>query len=290
VFGLLSAAACSVPSQPAVSTPRRIISLAPNVTEVLFALGLGDRVVGVTRFCDYPPEVAAIPKVGGYMDPSYESIVALRPDLTILLTSHRDVRRELEKLHIRTMTTPHETIADIRVSIQLIGGVCGVPDRAAAMIGELDRRMSAVRAAVAGRPRPRVLICLERDVTTGQLSGLYMAGRHTFYDEILEAAGGTNASTNEVVTYPEMSAEGVVNVDPEIIVDLTSRKVSGGQPQVAITRQWDRLATVTAVRTRRVYAIVGDYALRPGPRYAQFIEELARLLHPEAFDGSAPRG
>jgi iron complex transport system substrate-binding protein len=282
---LLAWLGCSPPSPHVSAVPRRIVSLAPNTTEVLFALGLGNRVVGVTRYCDYPPETAAIAKVGGFVDPSYEEIVALRPDLVILVSAHRDAKRELEKLGLPTLTTPHETIADIHESIRLIGAACGVAPQATALLANLRAREQAIRRAVEGRPKPRVLVCPDRDVTSGQLAGLYVAGRHTFYGEVLEAAGGENAIAGETVAYPELSAEGVVGINPDVILDVTSRMKPGTPAPAVMVHQWDRLRSVTAVREHAVHVIVSDYALRPGPRYVQFLEEMARLLHPEAFGG-----
>lgn len=267
--------------------PRRIISMAPSTTETLFALGLGDRVVGVTRYCDYPPEAAGIVTVGGYVDPSYEAIVSLRPDLVILLSSHRQARRELAKLGIDTLTVPHTTVADVHEAIRLIGQACGAEDRADALLRELAERSSAVRQAVEGKNRPSVLLCIGRDTASGQLSGIYVAGRDEFYDKIIAAAGGVNAYRDERVPYPQLSAEGIIRLDPEVIVDMVSHINPEDKTPGDIGQQWSQLQTVNAVRQGRVYVIVGQHALRPGLRYVEFMEQLARLLHPEAFAAGA---
>ncbi len=279
LFGLLHSAAAEDYVQP----PQRIVSMAPSATEILFALGLGDRVVGVTRYCDYPAATRQLAKVGGFVDPNYEAIVALRPDLTILLTSHRDVKAELEKLRIPTLTTPHETIADIDEAIRLIGKACGVTERAEVFRGDLQRRTKAVRRLVEGRERPKVLVCIGRDTASGQLSGLYVAGRFGLYDEIIDLAGGVNAYEDDKVAYPQISAEGLLQMNPDVIVDLVSRIEPEGKSPGELKRQWRTVRTVAAVRTGQVHIIVGDHALRPGPRYIQFLEQMARLLHPTAF-------
>ena len=283
-----------LPAAPATAgaredTPERIVSLAPSTTEILFALGLGHRVVGVTRYCDYPQEAKNVARVGGFLDPNYEEIIALRPDLVILLVSHRDARRDLKKMKVPTLTVPHETVRDIHESIRLIGAACGRRTDAAAMVADLDARAAAVRDAVGDAPRPRVLICIGRDTRSGSLAGMYMAGRHGFYDEIIEAAGGANAYTDGSVAFPQVSAEGVITLNPDIIIDLKGNMNPGGDAARDISRQWDRLHVVTAVRTGRVHVIEGDHALRPGPRYIPFLEELARLIHPESFRGEAAR-
>ncbi|MBN2312188.1 MAG: ABC transporter substrate-binding protein [Candidatus Hydrogenedentes bacterium] len=267
----------------APAAPQRIVSLAPSTTEILFELGLGERIVGVTRYCDHPEAAKNIRKLGGYIDPSYEEIVALQADLAILLTSHHDAKRELTKMAVPTLITPHDTVADIHEAIRLIGEACGVPDRAAAMIGGLTHRSEAIRRAVAGKPRPRVLICVGRDINSDQLAGMYMAGRNGLYDELIEAAGGINAYRDTKVAYPQISAEGVIELDPDVIIDLVSHIEPDGRTAEQIARQWAPLRVVPAVRNNRVHVIIGTHALRPGPRYILLLEQLARLLHPDAF-------
>lgn len=283
VFGSAAPAAETV---ALASSPRRIISLAPSITEMVFALELGDRLVGVTRYCDYPPAAASIAKVGGYIDPSYEAIVALAPDLVILIASHRDAREQLEKLRLPTLSTPHQTIQDIHEAIRQIGKACGSAPAAEGLLSQFDRRTRAVRDAVRNQPRRRVLVCMGRDVGSGQLTGIYIAGRNGFYDQIIELAGGINAYTNTAIAIPQISAEGVIRLDPEVIVDLQSDMVSRkGKPGEA-ERQWSQLSMVAAVRDSRVHVLVGNQTLRPGPRYIDFLEQLARLLHPEGFPAS----
>jgi len=264
---------------------QRIISLAPSTTEILFALGLGDRVVGVTRYCNYPPSTSEITRVGGYVDLNYEEIVLLRPDLTVLLTSHRDAKAELEQMGIRTLSTPHETIADIHQTIRMIGNACDRKDRAKSLLDELARRTQAVRDAVDGKQRPRVLICIGRDTQSGQMSGLYIAGRHGLYDEIIEMAGGVNAYQEEAVAYPQVSAEGVINMDPDVIIEIVSDVNPDADPPTGteIKQHWEQLRTIKAVREGQVHVVLGTHALHPGPRYVEFLEQVARLLHPDCF-------
>jgi iron complex transport system substrate-binding protein len=273
---------------PDADRPARIVSMAPSTTETLFALGLGDRVAGVTRYCDHPPAARKIARIGGYVDPSYEAIVSLNPDLVILLTSHREARPELAQMGIRTLTIPHKTIGDIHESIGLIGNACGAEDRAHALLAEFEERTARVRHAVQGLDRPLVLVCIGRDTGSGQLAGMYMAGHEGFYNEIIDLAGGVNACRDEQVPYPQLSAEGVIRLNPEVIVDLVSNMNPAEKSTAEIRKQWNRLRTVTAVRKERVHVIVGNHALRPGPRYVEFLKQLARLLHPGAFAGETP--
>jgi iron complex transport system substrate-binding protein len=289
VFGTILVAllfgAATLPAMADMTTtlPRRIVSLAPSATEVLFDLGLGSKVVGVTRFCDYPSSTSAITKVGGLMDTNYEAILSLKPDLTVLLVSQRDTKRELEKMKLKMLLIPDETLEGIHKAIRSVGEACGAQAAAIRLLDNLTSRSEAVRRAVQERPRPRVLICVGRDVESSSFSGLYVAGRHSFYDEIIEAAGGVNAYTDEKVAYPQLAAEGVIRLNPDVIVDLVGMVKPAGKTAEQIARQWDQLRLVAAVRQHRVHVIVGNHALRPGPRYIQFLEELAHILHPEAF-------
>jgi len=274
----------AVAQEPA-SCPKRIVSLAPNITEILFALGLGDKVVGVTRYCDFPAQAKKITQVGGLVDANYEQIVTLQPDLAILLDSNDEGKRELEKLKIQVLAIPHETIQDIHEGIRSIGRACGAEVRAHEILSDLTQRTEAITRAVKGVSCPSVLICIGRDLEGGQLSRMVVAGRNGLYDEIIELAGGVNVYRVEKVAYPQVSPEGVIHLNPDIIVDLVSKIKPGETTQEEIVQQWNRLRPVKAVRERRVYVIEGDHALRPGPRYIQFLEELARLFHRRQFEG-----
>ena len=129
------------------------------------------------------------------------------------------------------------------------------------------------------------MICIGRETSTGDMTGLYIAGRNTFYDEIIKAAGGMNAYRDTTIAYPQLSAEGIIHINPEVIIDLSACMQNDPAKTSELVRHWDRLRPVTAVKTGRVHCLSGTHALHPGPRYVQFLEELARLLHPEAFKG-----
>lgn len=265
--------------------PRRIISMAPNTTEILFALGVGDRLVGVTRYCDYPAAATKIRKVGGFVDPHYEAIVALRPDLTVLISAHRMLERELSKLRLRTVMTPHEQIDDVHQAITLLGAATGADS--APLLLELERRRQAVAAAIAGRERPRVLLILGLDSGSDRLSSLYAAGRGGFHHELIELAGGENAYRGGRIAYPQLSAEGLLALQPEVIIDLVERLPAEAGSARPYRRQWEQLPMLRALRERRIHTVVGSHALRPGPRYIDFLEQLARLLHPAGFPATA---
>ncbi len=259
----------------------RIVSMAPSVTETLFALGLGDRVVGVTRFCKYPPEAEGRATIGGYHDPNFEAIVALRPDLVVMLVEHRQLLPAFHKLALSTCEVNHQTIDGVLESFTAIGEACGEQQRAAGVRDEMERRLERVRRKTAGSPRPRVMFAIDRILGTGRLETVYVAGPDGFFDRMIELAGGQNAFQGGRVRFPVVSSEGILRINPEVIVDMVSGMSEGRPAEAAILADWQQLSEVDAVRHGRVYVVAEPYAFVPGPRLVLLVEQLARLIHPE---------
>ncbi|MBW2623247.1 MAG: ABC transporter substrate-binding protein [Deltaproteobacteria bacterium] len=258
----------------------RIVSLAPSITETLFALGLGDKVVGRTRFDKYPPEVSEIQEVGGYYDPNYESIVALRPDLVIILVEHEDPEKYLTALGMNLIKVSNQTIDGIMEAIGIIGNACGKREGAELMVASLQRRMKAIREKTADLSRPQVMISIGRNMGSDEFQELYIAGQDGFYDEMLRIAGGLNAYQGRV-KYPTVSNESVLKLDPEVIIDVVTHpgRLEGMEEKVMAT--WERFLGRTGMGKRRVYVLAQDFMVIPGPRFIDTIEELARVVHPE---------
>jgi iron complex transport system substrate-binding protein len=256
---------------------RRIVSLAPSTTELLFALGLGDRVVGVTRYCEYPPEAKSRPRIGGYYDPNYEVLVQARPDLILTLPEHEGIRAELRKLGLPFRTVNHETVRGILESVTDVGAACGVPEKAAAFRSDLEARMRRVRERTAGRARPRVLISVGRMSGDSSLTRITACGRGGFYDDLIVMAGGVNAFEGEIA-FPALSAEGLIAARPDVIVDLFPDLKERGLDPETVRREWTALPGVKA----RVHVVGDSYAVVPGPRVVLLLEELAAAIHPEA--------
>ena len=267
--------------RPPVRPYRRIVTTAPSLTETLYALGLGDRVVGVSRYCDYPPEVRQKPKVGGYHNPNFEAIVGLRPDLVILLAGDERSRSAFGKLGLTTLVVSHKNVEAILDSFVQIGRYGGVEDEAAAITADIEIRMERIRQKTTGLPRPRVLFVIERTVGHGRLEDVYVAGADGFFDKIIVLAGGQNAHPSATVRFPVISTEGILRMNPEVILDMTSGIAGGEHDNEAIVADWQQVGQVEAVRTGRVHAVDQDYAFRPGPRFILLVEHLARLIHPE---------
>ncbi|HXG32933.1 MAG TPA: helical backbone metal receptor [Bryobacteraceae bacterium] len=274
----LSALVVCAPAAP----PQRIVSTAPSITEMLFALGLGDRVVAVTTFCRYPPEAAAKPKIGDYLRPNLEAILALRPDLVLVEKSM--IRRSLALPAFRgnVVEVDDTDLEGVLASIRRIGEACGVPGRAQQLIQQIRWELDQVRRRTAFLPRRRVLLVVGR--TPGRIEDLIAAGRHSYLHELLEIAGGANIVADASAAYVKVSLEEVLARNPEIIVDFgdMSQAVPSPDRGRAVARLWSRYPNLAAVKTGRVYGVAADPFVVPGPRVAQAARRLAALLHPEA--------
>jgi len=259
----------------------RIVSLAPSITEILFALGLGDRIKGVTRYCNYPPEALAIAKIGGFLDPNYEAVVALKPDLVIMVGGYGEAKGRLEELGCKTLEVNHLSIAGILDSMMTIGRVCGRPDRAREMVADIKSRMAFVQAKTRGLPRPRVLISIDRSLGSGTIQDVYIVGHDKFYNTMIELAGGQNAYQGKDIKFPVISGEGILRADPEVIIDMIPALLEKGWNERSILDEWTTLPGLEAVSHGRIYAFSQDFAVRPGPRFIYFLERLSRVIHPE---------
>ena len=257
----------------------RIASLAPSITEVLFAVGMGDRVAGVTRFCLHPPAATAKPKIGGYFDPNYEAIIALDPDLVILLDTHTQVRDHLAALDKTVMAVDHQSIDGILDSIERIAEAGGRGEAGAALAADIRRRMAAIAERTGGRARPRVLVSAGRTLGSGSLEQIYIAGKGNFYTQLVELAGGTNAYEGGI-SFPSVSAEGVIHMNPDVIVEMVGNTEVQGLSPEAIAAEWQVLRHVNAVTNGQIHVFTEDYAVIPGPRFILTLEKLARALHP----------
>jgi len=273
------------PLQPEVSPfwqCRRIVSMAPSITETLYALGLGDKVVGVTRFCKYPPQAESKKKVGGYYDPNFEAIVALKPDLIVMLEEHEQALTGFAKLNLETLVVSHQTIDGIIESFRQIGRVCGRGPEGRRLAREYQNRMEKIRTITRDLPRLRVLMALDRTFGTGHLADVYIVGPDNYFDRIIELAGGQNVYREQGVRYPVVSPEGILRLNPDVIIDLVPPGMAGQLDRKTIMADWKELGEVNAVKNGRVLVFDQDYACVPGPRFIKLAEDLARVLHPEA--------
>jgi iron complex transport system substrate-binding protein len=271
----------SVSESIVAASPQRIVSLAPSLTETLFALGLGDRVVGVTRFCAHPPEARELPQVGGYLDPNYEALVAMEPDLVVLIPSSAETGRRLESLGIPVLRVDQHDVAGVLQSITVLAETCGVPGRGAELRASIEKRLTSVAGLVAGIPRPRTVVVVGHDVGGGVVRRVWAAGPDTFYDDVLAVAGGVNAVVGGISRYPELSREGLAALDPDVVLDVIAGVEERGIDLDEIRAGWRELVELRVVREARVSILEGDVMVVPGPRLPEMVERIARALHPE---------
>jgi len=255
--------------------PKRLIALAPNLTEILYALGLGDRVVGVTNHCNYPAEASLKPKVGSYIHLNVEQIISLSPDLVIGTVdgNERYVLDLLEQAHIKVFFVNPRNVRQAIEAISTIGVVCGLPDKARQLSGELTLRVNRVVEAVRDSERPLVFLQIN-------IQPIMTVNRNTVHHDLIHLAGGDNMTADEPVTYPRISLEEVIHRKPEVIV-ISSMEREGRFEKAR--QDWLQWTSIPAVQMGRVHLIDSDLIDRPSPRVVDGLEIMAKLLHPEAF-------
>jgi cobalamin transport system substrate-binding protein len=273
--GLLASAAvgCNAPRIATATGTPRIVSLAPSVTETLFALGAGAEVVGVSQYCDYPPPARRLPKIGTFLTPNVEEIVALRPTLVIGLLTSSDLReiRALQTMGIATLMVDDGSVAKIELSIEKIGDGTGRPRVARDLVAQIRARINGMRERLAAVQPIRVLMVVGHQP-------LVAVGPGTYLDELLTLARARNIADLSTQSWPRLTLEYIIASRPEVILDGQM----GTDPH-APARFWSRYQSIPAVRERRVFGYPDDPTLHPGPRVPKTLELLARLIHPEAF-------
>jgi iron complex transport system substrate-binding protein len=273
---VLSAQSAAPVSQP----PARIVSTSPSITETLFALGLGNSVVGVSSYCRFPEQVAKLPKVGTFLKPDAEIIAQLHPDVAIIHAGPNQVPQQLAALHIGIVTVDRGTLASVYSTIKTIGAATGVAARATALVSDIERRLDAVRTASAKHPPRRVLVIVGRQ--PGTLTDLIGVGRGSYLNDLVSLAGGVNVlSDPSLPEYPRVSMESIIRLAPDVIVDAgdmgeTVEEHKRRQPTTE--NLWKKQVNVKAARTGDVHAVTSDAFVVPGPRVVEAAETMASWI------------
>jgi len=255
--------------------PRRIVSLVPDITETLFALGLGDEIVGVTQFSDFPPAARKKPKVGPYIDINIEAVIDLKPDLILgsgAGNSRMQVKR-LERLGLPVFVVYPKDLDGILTAIHRIAGVVGKEGKGKTIVREMKQRIEWVSQRVAGRGKPKVFLQIGRDP-------IFTVSRGSFAHDLISLAGGDNIAKDARIPYPSFSLEEVILRAPEVII-VSSMYVRGNHSHWL--DEWKKWTVLPAVRNNRLYPIDSDLIDRPSPRIVDGLEEMVRMIHPEAF-------
>ncbi len=269
------------PIAHAQAPAKRVVSLVPAVTEMLFAVGAGSQVAGVGSYDNFPPETKALPRVGALLDPDVERIISLRPDLVITYGSQVDLEKQLSRAGIRTLSYRNGGVANVLQTLRDVGRVTGHAAEGDRRAKEIEGRLDAIRAKVKGRRRPKTLLAFDRQPRT--LQQMYVAGGRGFLNEMLDIAGGDNVFADDRRESVQPSHEILLVRAPEVIVELRATGLAAAIGEREEKAAWLALPSIPAVRSGRIHMLNGDYLVVPGPRIAAAAETLARALHPDAF-------
>ena len=272
---------CLLAVSGAQAEPKRIVSTSPSITEALFALGLGARVVGVSNYCEYPPQVKDLPRVGTFLRPDPELIARLRPDLVILHKLPNDVTDRLGALHIPYAVVDRGGLTDAYMEIQQIGEAVGAKAQAEALAAKIRSRLDKVRSQSTQQKKLSVVLVIGRE--PGTLAGLILVGRDLFLDDLIEVAGGTNPiARDSSQPYPHVSLETILRINPDVLIDMGDMGATEQERErkAAENRDlWKQVSNLSAVKKGRVYSLTSTAFVVPGPRVTEAAEILFTLLH-----------
>jgi iron complex transport system substrate-binding protein len=281
-IGQISAVSHHQGATPPTPQVTRIISLVPAATEMLFAVGAGPRVVGVSSYDSYPPEVKTRPSVGALIDPNVERILSMKPDLVVIYATQIDLKQQLSRAGIAVFEYRHAGLADVTQTIRAIGARTGDTPQADAVASRIERDLDGIRAKVQELRKPRTLVVFGREPRS--LRGLYASGGIGFLSDMLETAGGTNVFADIRLQAVQASSEQVLAARPDVILETRSSSPAlRAGDRAAELDAWRTLASVPAVRSGRIFFLFDDRIVVPGPRVAEGTLQMARALHPEAF-------
>jgi iron complex transport system substrate-binding protein len=285
---LLFAGCAGGPINPAVNSqrpndeaaPQRIVSLSPNVTEVLYGIGAWPQVIAVSEYCTFPEDVKNKPRVNGWDRTNLEQVAALKPDFVIGVEAQEPfVRDKLDKLGVRSLFLKGQKLADVFRSIVEIGRSTGHEAAAIELSTRSEHEVEEVRQAVANLSRPRVLCVVDR--LPGTIRDLYTATRGSYLDELIQIAGGEPVAPPGDQGYGKITKEAVLSLNPEVIIDMVQgSKGKFGEDPITV---WNELAEVEAVRNKRIYPMTDPSVIHPSQFVGQTARTFARVLHPEKF-------
>ncbi len=264
--------------RPAVTGSERIVSLAPAITEIVYAFSMEDRLVGVTDYCDYPDEARMKESVGGFINPNLEKIIALDPDVVVVSKNGglKGITRKLHEFGIPVSIVAFYSLADLYDAFRTVAALGDIPERGDAEVRRFTEKIAACRTALTGVPPVKVIFIRWRDP-------LSVAANGSLEDEIITVAGGTNIVAGSRTRYPVYTAEAIALAAPDVIIDASYYNTPTAAERAEIARFWQKFAHLAAVKHDQVYIMRTDLHSVPGPRTIQFIDEMAYILHPDLF-------
>ena len=261
--------------------PTRIISLVPSATEMLFAMGAGPRVVAVSSYDHYPPEVERLPRVGALVDPDVERILSLRPDLVIAYSSQTDFLAQLERARIPVYFYRHGSLADITRGMRDLGSRLGLTAEAGAAAARIDRGLTDIRTRLAGKRRPRTMLVIGREPQS--LRAINVCGGYGFLHDLLDLTGGENIFAEIKRESMMVATETILARAPEVIIELHYSDTASREAEASEREAWNMLPGVPAVKNGRIYLLYGGELVVPGPRVVLTAQAFARALHPDVL-------
>jgi iron complex transport system substrate-binding protein len=258
-------------------SPWRIITISPNAAEIICALNVCDRLVGVDKFCVHPPELAERPRVGGLFDPDIERIISLRPDLVVLRGRNESLERLCERQGIDLFLDRTERLADIENCVLELGRKLNRGEEAQEIVRRFRERLETLRRRSAGRPRPRVLMTISR--RPDAIANVMTAAKGSFLDDMLELAGGINAFGHMDMAYPPISPEAIVAQRPDVIIEFMPELSAAEAARRQWAEAWSSLGMVPAAATGRIHVVTDANALVPSPRVLDVAEKICTILH-----------
>jgi iron complex transport system substrate-binding protein len=260
--------------------PQRVVSLSPNVTEIIYGLGAWDKIVGVTMYSDFPPEAKTIPKVGGWVNPNLEAIVKLKPDLVIFMTDQDSIFGDnIRKLGLNTLSIDsNNSIKDIQNSIRQLGKILQKEQEARDLAAKIRSNFEEMSSKTSGVPKKRVLFVVGRN--PGTLEDIYVIGRDNYINEIINLAGGKNVVKSNRFAL-KIAKDAILSFDPEVIIEITYDKTDNRESTI---ETWSGLKEISAVKNNEVHIVSSSELLRPSQRIIEGAYILAHILHPEVFE------
>ena len=276
---------CILIIQEVNAAPHRIISTSPAITEILFAIGAGDRVVGVTDYCNFPKKACLLPSIGGPLNPSTEKWIALKPDLIILQDDSVVLNKHAKVFKIPTLEVSVNNLENILISIQVIADAMQAPKAGKQLVDKIKIQIDNYRTSIK-KAKPRHVLMLLSD-TNDPSRDLYAVGRNTFLNELLSIAGGENILPDTMATYPKISKEFIIAKSPEIIIEIGPTANLSNEGILNRKKAWTIYPTISAVKNDRLYFVGADYILIPGPRLVKILDILTRNIHPKLFSSTS---
>ena len=260
---------------------QRIISTSPSITEILFAIGAGNRVVGVTDFCSYPERACSLPSIGGPLNPSTEAWISLKPDLIIHQTDSEIIHKNANNFGIPSLAVSVENIKSILTTTQKIADSLNIPRQGQQLVQKLKTGIKHYQTQLNSQAPKQVLLLLGD--TNDPARDLYAVGKGTFLDELLSIAGGENVLPNTMAKYPKLSKEFIISKSPEVIIEVGPMS---NLTKIEIKKRkqdWSKFSTIRAIQTDNIHFIGADYILIPGPRLLNIIGKFSHTIHPSLF-------